>query len=158
MDIIKRKKNRGSRPQEEILLGIDYGDAHIGLAFGRANLATPLSVIPAKNLETAMDEIGRIVFENKINKILLGLPLSAQDKETEQSARVRKFSKLLKTRLKKPVTFVNEYNTTREAVKGAIDAGNSKKRRSSVDHISAALIVKRYYEEMDTSFESQTMH
>uniref|UniRef100_A0A7C4XMH0 Putative pre-16S rRNA nuclease n=1 Tax=candidate division WWE3 bacterium TaxID=2053526 RepID=A0A7C4XMH0_UNCKA len=130
---------------EEILLGIDYGETNTGLAFGRSGLVAPLEVIDSKNIEVLIEKISRIVIENKITKLIVGLPLDWDNKETAQSLKVRKFVKRLKLRVKRPVEFVSEHGTTKEAIEGAIKSGYSMKRRQTNDHLSAAIIVKRYY-------------
>lgn len=130
----------------EILLGIDFGETNIGLAFGRAGLTEPLSVISAKNTQNAIKEIAKIAHSNKATKIIIGLPLSAENKETQQSQKTRRFANQLKVFIKLPVEFVNEFETSKNAVKRAIASGVPQKRRRSIDNISAALILKRYYE------------
>ncbi|MBI2414340.1 Holliday junction resolvase RuvX [candidate division WWE3 bacterium] len=130
---------------EEILLGIDYGASNTGIAFGRSGLAAPLEVLPSKNIEGLIGHIGRTVIENKVTKLIVGLPLDWEGKETSQSLKVRQFVKLLKIRLKRPVEFISEHGTTKEAIDGAIKSGISMKARRSNDSLSAAIIVKRYY-------------
>jgi len=133
------------KPLEEILLGVDYGNANIGLAFGINNLVSPLKVVDGANQPQAISEIARYVIENKVDRVIMGLPLNESGKETMQSREVRKFGKLLKIRVKRPVTYVNEFRTSKESVTEAINLGVAKKRRQIVDHLSAALIIKEYY-------------
>lgn len=132
---------------KEKLLGVDYGETNTGLAFGRAGLASPLEVLNSKDTHTLVTKINKIVAQNRIDKIVIGLPLNVDGKETKQSLKVRQFAKSLKARSNKSVEFVSEYGTTRTSVQNAIKAGISQKRRRSDDHFSAALILKRYYAE-----------
>jgi putative Holliday junction resolvase len=145
--MIKLFGSKESQQAEEILLGIDHGGSNIGLAFGRRRFASPLKVISAKNTDEAIKEISRVAIENKVTKIIVGLPLTADNKETQQSQEVRKFVKLLSAHLKFPTEFVNELNTSKEAMKGAISSGISQKNRRKIDDISAAIVLNRYYEE-----------
>jgi putative holliday junction resolvase len=133
--------------RDETLLGIDYGETNIGVAFGRAGLVEPLKIIPGKNLGEALKEISRAALEIKVNTVIIGLPLTAEGKETAQSLKTRYFANQLKLHLKKPIKFVNEYATSKEAIKNAIGQGISQKSRRKIDHISAALILKKYFEE-----------
>ena len=130
---------------EEVLIGIDYGEKNIGIAFAKNGIVSPTKVISGTRDEVAITEIARFVLENKVTKIIVGLPLTSDGKDTNQSRKVRRFVKLLKIRLKKPVEFVNEFRTTKDSITEAINLGISKKRRSTVDHLSAALILKEYY-------------
>ena len=141
-------KKKTKDPYEEKVLGIDYGKSNIGLAFGINNLVSPLKVISGKNTGSAISEISRYIIENKVDKMIIGLPVGADGKETPMSRKVRRFSKLLKIRTKMPITFVNEYRTSEESVTEAINLGISKKRRRSIDHLSAALIIKEYYSKL----------
>ena len=133
---------------EEVLLGVDYGGKNTGLAFGRVGLAEPLRIVNSADPNVVISEISRDTLENKVTKIIIGLPVDAEGRETQQSLEVRRFAKLLKIRLKKPVGFVSEFDTSREALVGTIRSGVSKKGRKETDHYSAALILKRYYNEL----------
>lgn len=131
--------------KDEILLGIDFGESRTGLAFGRSGLVAPLEVVDSKNEEILIERISRLIIENKVDKLVVGLPLDWNDKETAQSMKVRKFVKRLKLRVKRPVAFVSEHGSTKEAVSEAIKSGFSMMRRRTNDSLSAAIVIKRYY-------------
>lgn len=131
-------------------LGIDYGERNVGLAFGVNNLVSPLEVINGKSENFVINEINRFIIENNVSTIILGLPLTVDGKETSKSFEVRKFAKILKVYVKKPVIFQNEYGTTQEAQQELINMGTSKKRRQTKDHLSAAIMLKRYFDEHQT--------
>nr|MBP7928066.1 Holliday junction resolvase RuvX [Patescibacteria group bacterium] len=118
-----------NKTAKKIYLGIDYGERNIGLAFGTNKLPSPLQIIDGKNPNTAINEIARIVIENKVTNIIVGLPLTQDEKETTQSLKVRRFIKLLKIRVKRPVTFVNEAYTSEESQEEMIELHISQKRR-----------------------------
>lgn len=69
-------------------LGIDYGEKNIGLAICDNNLkiATPFRIV--KNVQ----EIKKIIQEQKIDKIIIGLPKGFRG-ETEQTKKTREFAK-----------------------------------------------------------------
>ncbi len=132
--------------QEQILLGIDFGEANIGLAFGRNELVSPIKTLSAKDMETAINEIVNTAVHNKVSKIIMGLPLSFDKKETSESVKVRRFAKLLKVRIKRPVVLVDEYGTSLESMEESINQGIPQKSRRKIDHMSAALILSSYYQ------------
>lgn len=132
---------------EPVYLGIDYGERNIGLALGRKGFVTPLSIISGANTMTAVHEISRIALENKIEKFIVGLPLNGDNKETKQSLATRKFVKILKIVSKKPVEFVNEYSSSKEAHAQKAFFGISTKRSTLSDHVSAAVILTRFFED-----------
>src|SRR3990167_4231231 len=78
------------------VLGIDYGEKNIGLAFGRAGLASPIKTISGINVLVAINEITLTALHNKVNKIVIGLPIDVDGKETYKSLKVRRFANLLK--------------------------------------------------------------
>lgn len=129
-----------------VIMGIDYGERNIGLAFGINGLVSPLAVISGKNDETAINEISRLAIENKVSKLIIGIPLTYENKETFQAKKIRRFAKLLKIKLKKPVEFINEYRTSEESVTEAIEFDIPKKKRKTIDDLSAALILKKYFQ------------
>ncbi|MBW6441721.1 Holliday junction resolvase RuvX [Patescibacteria group bacterium] len=131
-------------------LGIDFGETNIGLALGNNGLVNPLKIIRAKDINGAMYEINRIVVENKIKNLVIGIPLSSEGKETKESLKIRKFAKTLKTVTKRPVVFQNEFGTSKNALREAIDLDTSKKKRRSNDHLAAALILKMYYNDLES--------
>jgi len=130
---------------QDTLIGIDYGTAKTGIALGRNNLVAPLQTYKNLRDETLIHEIIKVAIENKVAAFVLGLPLQADDKETLQSLKVRKFAKLLKVLSKKPVYMQNEYGTTEESISEAIENGVSQGKRSINDHLAAALILKDFY-------------
>lgn len=133
--------------QNTTILCVDFGKTSIGTALGRNGLVAPLEVISGKNMDTALFKINRLIVENKVEKLVVGLPLTLDDKETAQSLETRRFAKILKVTTKRPVDFQNEYETTKAALTEAIDTDVSEKRRRSSDHLAAAFILKRYYNE-----------
>lgn len=127
------------------LLGVDYGKTNIGLALGRNGLTTPLEIVSAKNIPTALTSINRIVIENKVDLIVVGLPLTSDEKDTLESLDARKFLKLLKVSTKRPVEIQNEYGSSIKALEEAIDLGTSEKKRKTNDDLAAAYILRLYY-------------
>src|SRR3989344_7753875 len=132
--------------EHETLLGVDFGETNTGLAFGKAGLVSPIKVMPSKDIHAAIHEIGRFTIHNKVDKLVVGLPLAYDGKETPQARKVRHFIKLLKVRIKKPIVLYNEYGSTKESLKETIDYGLSQRGRRSIDHYSAAVILKKCFE------------
>lgn len=141
--IVKRPANPKST--EEILLGIDYGEHKVGLAFGRSDVVMPLKIVGAKDRDAALKEIIQVAKTNHVTKLVIGLPLSFDKKENAQSKAVRQFTKLLNHYLKLPFEFIDEYGTSDDAQGYLVLAGATKNRREMDDAIAAALILKRYY-------------
>lgn len=132
------------------LLGVDYGASRIGVAFARGNAIAPIETINTKNENFAIQEIARYCVENKVEKVIIGLPLTLDGKETSTSKKVRQFGKKVRIYTKRPVEYQNEYGTSQDALATAIDMGVSKKSRRISDHLAAYLILKDYLDDSST--------
>lgn len=104
----------------------------MGLAMSEGPLAEPLGIISAQNWES---EIRRIVTEQKIEKIVLGLS------EGEMGEKQKAFAQKLNEKLGLPVEFQEEILTTYDALSKMKEAG---KPMQNEDAIAAALILQAY--------------
>jgi putative holliday junction resolvase len=138
-------EEKASKYNNKFVVGVDFGNATTGLAFGKNGVVTPVRSVMSKDKMFAVQQILRLVKENKASAVVVGLPLSIDGKETRQSTEIRGFAKILKTRLGTPVILVDEFGSTNEAEEEAIDEGLPQKARKKVDSISAALILKRFF-------------
>jgi putative holliday junction resolvase len=138
-------QERPNNYQDKFLIGVDFGEATTGLALGKNGVVTPVRAVDSRDKMTAVQEIMRLVKENKAVLIVVGLPLSITRKETPESIEVRRFSKLLQTSLGTPVAFVDEFGSSREALRDAIEGELPQKARKKVDSISASIILKRFF-------------
>ena len=134
-----------SKFTDRFIVGVDFGDVTTGLAQGKNGVVTPVRSVMSKDKMFAVAQILRLAKENKALAIVVGLPLSIDGKETKQSIEVRRFGKILKTRLGIPVLFVDEFGSTNEAIEEAIESELPQKSRKKVDNISATLILKRFF-------------
>lgn len=72
-------------------LGIDYGEKNIGLAIGNDDLKIALPFKIVHNLK----QIKEIIKKEKIDKIIIGLPLGFKG-ETEETKKTKEFAKNFK--------------------------------------------------------------
>ena len=75
-------------------LGIDYGARRIGMAVAddEVGIATPHCIIQRGNDAQAAGEIMVIVRQERIGKVVIGLPLAHDGVETDESREVRAFA------------------------------------------------------------------
>lgn len=126
------------------ILGIDYGKSKIGVSVGdtASKLAEPLIVLKVKNTEDAIKRLKKVVREQKVDRIVLGVS------EGEMAKRTLKFGKELQDKLGTEVLFQDETLTTKEAQRLSQKAGiGRKKRKKMEDAYSATLILQNF---MDT--------
>ena len=128
-------------------LAIDYGDKHVGLAICDAaeTIASPLTVLhaPADPLE----RIEQIVREEKVEAVVVGLPLNMDDTEGPQARLVQKFAERLQEHLDIPVHFQDERLSSFSAEEKLAPAEFSRdKKRKRLDAIAAAVILEAFLE------------
>ena len=131
------------------VLGIDYGSKRIGLAIGDENLkiAVPLKTI--RNDGSTFQEVAKIIEENSVSKVVVGLPLTLSGKEGQRAIEVRSFVNELKKSLPESVEVIlwDERFTTEEAYRYM--AHYSKRRKKELkDSISALIILQEYLESL----------
>lgn len=77
------------------VLGIDYGSRRVGVALGDtdANIASPLAILEAFPRERLFEKIRHLIQSEKIQKMIVGVPHSFQQRETEnqQMKEIREF-------------------------------------------------------------------
>ena len=131
--------------EEHPILGIDYGDARIGLAITDlvGIMAHPLETIERKQI-CEFERIETLVEQRNVRQIVVGLPLTMEGKESASSIKVRKFVKELKVRLPAslPIHFADERFTTVSAAQKLHQAGkNTKKQKKLIDQAAAVEIL-----------------
>src|SRR3989344_4492516 len=95
------------------ILGIDYGEKRIGLAVAElpVHVAVPLKVLEysAKNF----DAIAKICQEEKIKKIIIGLPITLAGEEGRMAMAARLFGERIRQKVNTPVEYQDERLTTK---------------------------------------------
>ncbi len=131
------------------ILGIDYGDRHLGLA-----LSDPLG-ITAQPLCTytlqARDEDNKrwfraLVAERAIERIVVGNPLRMDGTEGTRAEKTRQFADWLRDAVGRPVELWDERLTTREAQQGLDGRLRGRKRKAVEDQAAAVIILSAYLE------------
>ena len=124
-------------------LGIDYGEKRIGIAVSDegAKFAFPKYVDVSVGLERwkiVARNLKKIIDEENIGGVVVGLPLGFSMQETESTKKARSFGEFLQKELNIEVIFQNEVLSTMEVEKsGAV-------REGMVDASSAALILQSF--------------
>lgn len=127
------------------ILGIDHGDARIGVALSDPTgvLASPLCVIPGTG--KAADEIAALVREHGAAAIVVGLPRNMNGSYGPAAAKVRAFMDKLRSTTGVPVLEWDERLSTVSANNALREAGlDGKKRREVVDKVAAQIILQNY--------------
>ena len=125
-------------------LGIDHGDARIGIAAtdDLGILAHPVETID-RSKGDAIERIARLAEIRQIHTLVVGLPVRMDGTEGSSAAKVRAFADLLHARLPTiPLVFVDETLTTSTAAAKLREAGrNAKQQKSIIDQAAAVEIL-----------------
>ena len=126
-------------------LGIDYGEARIGIAatddFGI--LAHPVETIDRKRIDP-IERIAVLAEARSVRTLVLGLPLRMDGSEGDSAVKVRTFSDLLRERIPTiPLVFVDETLTTSSAAEKLREAGrNARQQKAVIDQAAAVEILE----------------
>jgi putative Holliday junction resolvase len=125
------------------ILGIDFGTKKIGLATATTTFAEVYGVIRFKTMDEAIKKIKRVVEDEKIEKIVIGIS------EGETAKKTKSFGEKLDKLMQLPIIFQDETLSTKDAQRLSIEAGiKRKKRRQLEDAYSAVLILQQYLDRM----------
>ncbi|MBI4437889.1 Holliday junction resolvase RuvX [Candidatus Uhrbacteria bacterium] len=128
------------------ILGVDYGDKKIGLAFGDsvAHVAVPLDVVPNLGAET-LQVFAKKVSAEDIDLIVVGVPLSTGAHHSSvQLEKTRAFIQALQGAVAVPVVEEDESYTSAESIRLQREEG----AQAYEDALSAMLIVQAYLEHL----------
>jgi len=129
------------------ILGIDYGEKRIGLAVSDSSniLARGLKVLRRNGTRGWVKELKLIIGENKIEKIVVGLPVNMNGSLGEKGREVLAFVEVLKKGIKLPVVTWDERLTTVSAEKLLRQTKLSREKRKDIlDKLSASIILQSY--------------
>lgn len=136
------------------ILGIDYGDARVGIA-----ITDPLG-ITAQGLETinrngsdkiVLKRLEELIEQYNVTTIVIGMPINMNGTKTERAEVTEKFIHKMKCKFGKiPIETIDERLTTVEAHKTMNYLNvNKYKKRSIVDTISAVYILETYLKKIN---------
>lgn len=129
------------------IMGVDYGDARTGIAISDllCSIVGSTTVIHSRRPEKTIEEIKRLVDENEIGQIVMGLPKNMDGTEGPRAQLCREFAASLEQATGLEVVLWDERRTTVEAHNILSDHNyHGKKRKNTVDAVAASLILEGY--------------
>lgn len=129
------------------VMGIDFGDARTGVAVSDllCSIVGTTTVIHSRNMEKTLQEICRLVAENEVGEIAVGLPKNMDGTEGPRAELCREFAGKVEAATGKPVKLWDERRTTVEAHNILSEHNyHGKKRKNTVDAVAASLILEGY--------------
>ena len=134
------------------MMSIDYGDKRVGIALSDPmhTISYRLCVIKQINEENLISQILKILEEKKVEKIIVGLPLSMSGQYSEQTKKVISFKelliqKLLDNNIDIIVDTIDERLSSVSAKNIMIQQGiKTWHNKGKIDELSAAIILQEY--------------
>ena len=129
------------------IMAVDYGDARTGVAISDllCSIVGSTTVIHSRNTEKTLQELQRLIQENDVQEVAVGLPKNMDGTEGVRAELCREFAGKLEALTGLPVKLWDERRTTVEA-HNILSAHNyhGKKRKNTVDAVAASLILEGY--------------
>ena len=129
------------------IMGIDYGDARTGIAISDllCSLVGTTTVIHSRNADKTVLEIQKLISENGVGELVLGLPKNMDGTEGLRAELCRAFAQRLEEATGLPVKLWDERRTTVEAHQILNEHNyHGKRRKNTVDAVAASLILEGY--------------
>lgn len=129
-----------------VWLGLDYGLRRIGVA--ASNQDGTLAFAVGTHVEgrdgSFLKFLSAIINERGAAGLVVGLPLTADGRETDMAARARAFAERLVSEFGLPVVLYDERFTSRQAKQWLGPAKRKRKRKEDVDALAAEIILQDY--------------
>ena len=126
-------------------LGLDYGKARVGMALGtdETHVAVGKGILEGLTQNKLIAKIKAIVNLEKIDRIVVGLPLNMQSASTEMTEEIKLFVEKLRSHLSIPIQTIDERFTSQMADNLLKDVKGEKKQ----DQVAAQLILQTYLDQ-----------
>ena len=108
------------------ILAIDYGAKNIGLAWCDTAIGAALPFGVVRNI----DELKKVIIDEKIERVIIGLPVGFDGKENANTARVRKFGAELKQEVRADIEYYDERFSSQAADR--MEGGVSRDEKSAM--------------------------
>jgi len=129
------------------ILALDYGEKRVGVALSdpENRVAFGRETIVYRDQEELRQTLSRLCREEKVEQIVIGLPISLSGKDSRQTKIVRDFAKYVKIKLRQKVILEDERLTSKEAAKNGVKDLDSESSRLILQNYLDKNNKKRYY-------------
>ena len=129
------------------VIAIDFGDRRIGIALSDPMriIASPHDVIDRKITPDYLFELNKIITQNDVKEIIVGVPLNMKGEQTPQTKKTNNFVNELKDNFTIPIILVDERLSSISAKKILREKGvKSGHNKGEVDKIAASMILQEF--------------
>ena len=136
-----------TQPTDQRVMAVDLGDKNIGIALSDRSkmIARGFGTIKRSSRNSDFEKFGRIVKEQDVSQIVVGVPTLPSGGEGSRAAWTRDYAADLGRKLDLEVVLWDESFSSLDAQASLRDRGASRdKKRSRVDAVAAAFILQSY--------------
>ena len=129
------------------ILGVDFGDARMGLAVSDPTgfLAGGIGTFKVTGIKNAVEIVCEKINELGAELVVVGLPKNMNGSESDRAARTRKFASMIENQSGVKTELCDERRTTILAAGYMSETGTfGKKRKAAIDTLSAQIILQTY--------------
>lgn len=126
------------------IVGLDYGTKRVGIALSDESgmIASAYGVVETAG---AINAVKELVSEERVELVVVGLPLGLSGEDTASTSGAREFASQLSEDLPVPVELADERFTSKVAEAVLIDAGLRRGRRRQIrDKLAATVMLQSY--------------
>ena len=139
-----------SKVSGHTILAFDFGSRWIGVAVGdtETRIASPVGLFEAGNAARRIAEVESLLREWRPDRLLVGLPLSAEGRDHEVTRRARRFARQLEARFRLPVDLSDERFSSASARETLRERGaGGREHKRDVHALAAKIILQGYFDE-----------
>ena len=128
-------------------LGIDFGDARIGLAISDpiGFFASGLETYNRKNLQADLQHIINLIKEKDVKTLVVGLPINMDGSQGIRVEKTKEFCEEIKKLVNIEIVYIDERLTTVQAEKMLIEQDVRREdRKKVIDKVAATIILQSY--------------
>lgn len=129
------------------ILGIDFGEARMGLAVSDPTgfLAGGIGTVKVTGFRSAVEAAVKVAVDNKAELIIVGLPVNMDGSQGDRAEKCRDFAKEVEEKSGIKCELYDERRTTILAAGYMNETGTfGKKRKDAIDTLSAQIILQSY--------------
>jgi len=136
-------------------LGVDWGSKMIGLAVGSE---IPYELATIRNDKGAIEKIAQLCVQEKIERIVIGMPVLESGDKGNLANKVEYFGRQLKEKTNLPIYFEPENLTTQTALELLKEEGmRPDDIEKKVDQTAARLILEQYIANIEEDISQEAL-
>lgn len=125
-------------------IALDVGDARIGVAYAHAVARLPRPYTTLANDESLWAKLSKIIQDESIGSVIVGLPRNLHNVDTTQTYTVRRFAEEFRKRYKNIGVYLQDEALTSRKAESELYSRGKPFSKGDVDALAATYILEDY--------------